>query len=419
MNYRKIEKDNYTLHLLETKKFKKIDIALYLSDNNKDLETYRTLLSHVLITSSKKYNSKRKLASIYEEYYNSSYNFTHERLANVYLSKFNASYYEERFLKEDLEEKIIELLYELVYCPNVIDDAFEEKNFKIAKDSMREILKLSKENNIEVASDEFLNVFSPKTALANNPLGKIEELEKINAKDLYKYYQKFISSAKTDIYVIGNICEEKTASLIEKHFSKIVSNKLSEAEFTKHEKEDIKELTSFKNALQNISIVGYKLDGLNKYQSQIVLNLYNDIYGGGATSRLFNTVREERSLCYAIRSRASFSDNFLTVTTSYSKENYEQVISLIKDIQLAIFDNVTKEELANAKATLLSHVKKINNNSSALIEAKYLEDYLAMFSLEEYEEKVKSVTLQDIKDLKKHINLDTIYTLGGTNEEDN
>ena len=59
MEYKKIEYDNYTFHLINTNRFKSMSVVLFYSKKfNKDDIAYGNLLSRNLVYSSKKYNTK-------------------------------------------------------------------------------------------------------------------------------------------------------------------------------------------------------------------------------------------------------------------------------------------------------------------------------------------------------------------------
>lgn len=413
MNYTKEEYKNYTLHIYQTKKFKKVDISLFLSNNIKGKASYRSLLNNVLGQSSKKYDTKRKLAIALEDNYNPIIDFSSERLANVYLSRFNISYYNKEYIGEDLQEEISKMLYELVYNPNVNDESFEENSFKIAKEKYLEFYKIKKENNHEIASDEFYKLFDKEGPLAENPLGELDILNEINASSLYQYYKQFIANSKVDIFVVGDVDIDVTKKIIANYFDNIPSVKSFEFALLERSKKDLNEVISEKDSLQNISIVAYEFKGLNSYENQIVLKLYNAIFGGEVFSRLFNIVREKHSLCYSIGSRSSSFDNYMMVMISYSKEKYDKTINLIEEIKKTMSQSITDEELTNAKATLLADLKKVFNNSNLLAKTKYYELYFNIYPLDEYENLVDKVRREDILALNDKIVLDTIYTLGG------
>ena len=70
MEYKKIIKDNFIYHLIKTNRFKGINIVIHLTKefNKKDIP-FLNMLIHNMAYSSKKYNSKEKIARESENLY--------------------------------------------------------------------------------------------------------------------------------------------------------------------------------------------------------------------------------------------------------------------------------------------------------------------------------------------------------------
>lgn len=413
MQYKLIEKDNYSLHLFSTDKFKKIELSLYLSNNVQDSVTERNLLINTLLNSTKKYNSKRKMQIASENLYAPNIAASNERVSELYLTKFAISFYDEKYIEDDLKEQAIELLYEILYEVNADENGFDKNSFTLEKEELRERKLLYNENNRNVTAGEFYKHFAKDTVLAETQVADLERLEQIDEKKLYQFYQKIMQESKVDIFILGDIDFDKTSKLIDKYFAKIKTSKQLEYSEFKHEKAKYKEIVGPKESLQNITVFGYKLYGLKLKKEQRALMVMNNILGEGANSRLFNIVREENSLCYTIFSNYLNPDNLITIMTMYSKENYTKVINLIKEVQESMFKNITDDEIAKARAAIEANIKVIQNNARAIIRAKYSELYLDMPSLKQYEKELLAVEKEDIYKLKDKMILDTIYTLGG------
>ena len=71
MEYRKIDKSSYNLHLIKTENFKTIFFKFVFRDNIKKEDiTIRNFLTEILASSSKKYPTTRFLSIRQEELYN-------------------------------------------------------------------------------------------------------------------------------------------------------------------------------------------------------------------------------------------------------------------------------------------------------------------------------------------------------------
>ena len=109
MEYKKIDKTSYNLHLIKTNRFKTLNIRICFRDEiKKDKITIRNFLTNYLTYSTNTYPSKRDLVlktqdlyalSIYTKCYRSGrFNVT-----NFYLSLLNEKYTEAGMLDKSLE----------------------------------------------------------------------------------------------------------------------------------------------------------------------------------------------------------------------------------------------------------------------------------------------------------------------------
>ena len=133
------------------------------------------------------------------------------------------------------------------------------------------------------------------------------------------------------------------------------------------------------------------------------LQLLSDILGGGMSSRLFQTVREKRGLCYSVYSfGASYIDTGLfAVYTALGKETEREAISVIKDEIIRLKDGVTHEELTRAreqiKANILMSLEQTGSRMHRLGKNELYLGYIP--DLDEVIANYDRVTVEDIRAL--------------------
>lgn len=87
--------------------------------------------------------------------------------------------------------------------------------------------------------------------------------------------------------------------------------------------------------------------------------LMTDIFGGGMSSRLFQSVREKRGLCYSVYASASgYADTGLfTICTALGRETEEEALRVILDETRALLDSgVGQDELDRARGQMESNI---------------------------------------------------------------
>jgi predicted Zn-dependent peptidase len=120
MNYKKILKDNYTLHLVDTDRFKMMNVVVFFSKkfDKEDLK-YGGLLVKNLVYSSKKYNTKNKIAIVGEELYGAGVSSSFNVIGNTSEIVFSLEFLNPKYTSADYLEKSVDFLYEVLFNPNI------------------------------------------------------------------------------------------------------------------------------------------------------------------------------------------------------------------------------------------------------------------------------------------------------------
>jgi predicted Zn-dependent peptidase len=141
--------------------------------------------------------------------------------------------------------------------------------------------------------------------------------------------------------------------------------------------------------------------------------LLNTVLGSGLSSRLFQTIREERGLAYSVFSySSSYKDTgMLVVYAGTKKESAEEVVDLIlKEFQKLKTTPVPREELEKAKNQLKGNMmlgleSTVNRMSRLAKQEMYFNRH---YTLSETLDAINKVTQKDIQNLANRI-MDTRY----------
>lgn len=183
--------------------------------------------------------------------------------------------------------------------------------------------------------------------------GKLEDIENIDEKNLYDYYKKLISEAKIDIFISGDIEEEKVIDdivrnkNIEKLNERTPIYNMQNVPIQKHETpQEIKETA---DVTQGNLCIGLEIEENNKKERYVAI-VYNAIFGGFSTSKLFQIVREKHSLAYTASSNYLRHKNVIFIRCGIEIENYEKTMNIIKEqIEDMKKGNFTDEDIQNGK----------------------------------------------------------------------
>jgi len=156
---------------------------------------------------------------------------------------------------------------------------------------------------------------------------------------------------------------------------------------------------------------------IRSYICSIVISVYNTILGGSSNSKLFQNVREKNSLAYTIGSNFIMQKYSILIRGGIEIENYQKALDIIKvQIQDMKTGNFTDEDLKIAKKYITNSMNTLQDSAAPMIDYYLSQDLFEQNkkTIEQYIEKINSVTREQILALANDIDIDTIYFL--TNE---
>lgn len=410
-------KKGIKFHEIETNKFKTNLFAIFLTvPLKKETVTKNALLAATLRRGTMEFPTQEQISKELEEMYGASFDCGIEKSGDYHTFKFYLETINDEYLpqKEELSQKCLELLLSIVFNPYVENEAFKEEYLQGEKENLKQIIEGKIDNKGTYALDKSIEAMYKGEPYGLYKYGYVEDLEQITAKDLYKYYLEVIEKCKIDIFASGEN--------IEKLYEKVKENKniqkLKERTPEKVEEKEKKEvkipqiINESMDVTQGKLIIGLDVFSKEKDVDYITM-VYNGILGVGANSKLFQNVREKASLAYTCGSNFVKRKHIILIRAGIEIKNYEKAVNIIneqlQDIQKG---NFTQEDLENTKNLIYATINNIEEEQDTEI-SYYFGQELAEKNIttEEYKEKIKKVTKQDVIEVAKTIKTNTIYFL--------
>ena len=207
----------------------------------------------------------------------------------------------------------------------------------------------------------------------------LESIDKTSLNDIKNLYEFILKNGQANIVISAPF--SKNPELKQEIFNIISEFPAVQPKNTNMKKvyspiETSKVLTDVSNKPQAEIIQAYKFKCNQNLKDEVTLNLLNTILGGGPSSRLFNDLREQQKLAYAVRSGISFVDDIGTIalkikTTTENKElgeiSYDNLQKALegfkKHIEKLKTEKVTEDELQNAKLSLKNSILGLNETN--------------------------------------------------------
>ena len=410
-------KDGVNLHTINTNKFKTDIVSVFLS---KKLErknvTFEALIPAVLRLGNSKIKEQKELNKKLEEMYGANFNCGVEKIGDNHILKFYIETINDEYSldEEPIFKNSIELLLDIIFNPLIENGKFKKAYVDGEKENLKRIIEGKIDNKRRYSYTRCIEEMYKNSPFGLYEYGYIEDLKKINEKNLYEYYKNFIDECKIDIFMSGNLENEKEIQTSIENNENIKKINKREADYIKNsicdaEIKEIKKVEESLNVAQGNLVIGLDL----KEKDRASANVYNAILGGGANSKLFQNVRERKSLAYTAGSRFLKTKNNIFIMCGIEIKNYEKALDIIKeqleDIKSGKF---TDEDIKNAKELLIASVNSIKDEQASEI-SYYMSNELLDedTSLEDTINSIKNVSKEDIIKIANSIKINTIYFL--------
>lgn len=419
MVYREEKHGGYTLHTIKTDKFKLCHMEIIFRNNVvKDDITSRNILFDLLTEASKENPTKRSLTLKLEDLYNTSLYSVTSKVGNAILTNICLDFINPKYTEDEVLNETLRLPFDMIFNPLAKNKEFNAKFVSLAKKRAEADMKSIKENPKKYAIMEAIKTLGDQSPSSYSNVGTISDLEKITPESLYKYYEQVLKHDYVDIYIIGDLDMDKVSDIISEHAKfKVIKNHDFGYYVDNVKRKTVIKKDDFIYVQTNIVVI-LNLDKLSDYEKKYVANLYNLILGGGSLeTKLYRRLRTENSLCYNVNSMYQKYDGLILITTAVDINAEEKAVKLIKQAIKDMTNNITEEELAQAKELISSALHMNMDNIGRIVDNYFYKNTSDLDDFETRLETFKKVTLNEIYEMSKKISISTIYSLVGGEAE--
>lgn len=326
---------------------------------------------------------------------------------NAFTSKELTCYYTkstcERF------EDSLEVLSDIFF-----NATFDDSEMKKEKGVIIEEINMCEDTPEDLLLDLLAESYYGKTGFGKTILGSIKNVSSFTRQDVKNYMDKYYTADNVVISVAGNVEEEKVVELVEKYFSHGFSKRKSHAQFKTKEtfsnhKYKVKKIeqTHIGMAFKGMAINDPKMDAFN---------IASTILGGGMSSRLFQTIREELGLAYSVYSYPSYyKDNgvmeiYAGVNTESKKKAFDAIIKEVSKMQR---EKITEQEFLRGKEQIRSSLILGQESTSAqmLLYGKRLIFMDQKLDIKDRIKDIDAVTINDVCEvIDNYYKIDSVAT---------
>jgi predicted Zn-dependent peptidase len=255
-----------------------------------------------------------------------------------------------------------------------------------------------------VAAERFFELVFPAHPLGRDPLGTLETVRGIKTDDVRRFFSSHYGPRNLVVAAAGDVDH---AAVV-----KAVSMWPSRASSEREDGPAPLDATAQREILrasteQSQVVIGVRIPPRTD-PSRDAYRVYDQLLGGGLSSRLFTSIRERHGLAYQVYSeRAQFTDaGALCVAAGSAPEHTERVVELVAiEVDDLAGGGATAREVDIARQSLRADALLAVEDSSHVmsrIGASLVLDEEAR-TLDETLERIASVTREDVERVAQHV----------------
>ena len=162
-------------------------------------------------------------------------------------------------------------------------------------------------------------------------------------------------------------------------------------------------------------VMGFRLGEIMEEPDPAALYVFNSVFGGSSTSKLFMNVRERLQLCYYASSGLNIPKGLMLVSSGIEADKLDETRNeIFAQLDEMRKGNITDSELSAAKAGVASDLRSTMDSQGAL-EGFFLSQTLMglEYGPMELAELVADVRAEDVAAVANSVECDLIYFMCG------
>ena len=414
------------LTALENDKFKTgcLSISL-LTQLDRETAAMNALIPYVLRRGSRNHTDMQALATELDGLYGSYIEPVVRKIGEIQCIGFLASFADDKYLPDGsgVFESISNLCGEILLAPCTKGGLLLPEYVDSEKEKLLDSIRSRLNDKRAWALHRLIEQMCCYEPFAVSRLGTEDTAENIYYQKLTKHYRSLIMTCPIEIFYCGSLGADTVAEKLSDAFSGMPRGEIDYDIGTDIRmnavEESVREFNDELSVTQGKLVMGYRLGDCMEDPDIAALYVFNAVFGGCVTSKLFMNVREKLSLCYYASSLVDLHKGLMIVSSGVDFDKFgaakDEICAQLDAIKRG---EVTADELLAAKKSVASDLRA-TLDSQYNLEGFYLANTIdgLDFDPEELAEAVECVELQAVVDIANSVVGDAVYYLRGNGEE--
>jgi predicted Zn-dependent peptidase len=257
---------------------------------------------------------------------------------------------------------------------------------------------------------------------AVSSIGDEAEAENIGYQKLTKHYRRVLAASPVECFYCGSAAPEHVARVLREALLNMPRGEIDYEIGTDIRMNTLEAETRYftdeMDVTQGKLAIGWRLGECMEDPDVPAIHVFNALYGGAVTSKLFMNVREALSLCYYASSIVDVFKGLMVVASGIEFEKYDEAKDeILRQLDAVKNGELTDEELLHAKRYVASSLRTVSDSPGAL-ENFFLSQTLGgwEWTPEELAALCEEVTQEQVVAVAQSCCCDAVYFLRGLPE---
>lgn len=250
----------------------------------------------------------------------------------------------------------------------LFNSKFLSEDIEKEKSVIVEEINMSEDSPEDVLSDLHSTAIWGEDPISLPILGTEDTVKSFTREQILKYISSYYIPENSVISIAGKFDTKNIEKLVEKYFGNWNS---TNKKVTKYSNPEILNKNLFKKKSIEQLHISLGIPGIETGNEDLYsLLLLSNVFGGGASSMLFQKIREEKGLCYSIYSYISafMNTGVVNIYTSLNPKYAADALNMIKEqINKFVQSGISDDKLVKAKEQLKgSYILGLESTSSRM-----------------------------------------------------
>ena len=363
---------NVHLTCLQTNKFKTGCLSVnLLAPLERETASLNALIPNVLARGTATMPDMSAIAGRLDSLYGASLTPLVRKKGEIQVIGFLADFADDAYAGDSVIDKIVALLSEVLLMPNTSGGLLRRDYVESERDKLLEAIAGKINDKRDYATSRLFEQMCVMEAYSVDKLGSEITAENITNLALTRHYHELLASAPMQIFYCGSADPKKLRRSLISAFSAMVR---------KNDEPDIgtdiwmspleDNYRYFEESLavtQGKLSIGFRLGDCMDEPDIAAIRVFNGVFGGCVTSKLFMNVREKLSLAYYASSMVDLHKGIMAVASGIEFDKYDAALSeIFTQLEAVKNGDFTDDELEAAKRSIAGNYRSVSDKPRAL-----------------------------------------------------